>query len=120
MQQQVEWASMVMLVAVVVMPVAGLIVAYLFRRMEHDERLRAIERGVSLAAEDAEVRLKTRRAGLTLIGAGLGTMAGCLVAATKLGSHMIAGIGLGFIPFGAGVALLLDYWLQGRGKAVAR
>ena len=118
--QQVEWASLMMLGAVVVMPIAGLVVAYLFRRMEHEERLRSIERGVSLAADDAEVRLKTRRAGLTLIGAGLGTMAGCLVAATKLGSHLIAGMGLGLIPFGAGVALLIDYWLQVRGKADVR
>lgn len=107
-----EWAGLAMLAAMVVMPVAGLMIAFIFRKMEHQERLRAIEKGVSLSADETEIRLRTRRAGLTLIGGGLGTMVGSLVASTKLGSHMVAGIGLGVIPVGAGLALLVDYWLQ--------
>lgn len=112
--QREEWASLAMLAAMVVIPVAGLMIAFLFRRMEHHERLRAIEKGVSLSADQEEIRLRTRRAGLTLIGAGVGTMAGSLVASMKLGSHMVAGIGLGIIPVGAGLALLVDFWLQQR------
>ena len=112
--QREEWASLAMLAAMVVIPVAGLMIAFLFRRMEHHERLRAIEKGVSLSADQAEIRLRTRRAGLTLIGTGLGTIVGSLVASIKLGSHMVAGIGLGIIPVGAGLALLVDYWLQQR------
>lgn len=109
-----EWASMIMLVAIVALPAIALVFAYLFRRLENQERLRAIEKGLSASFDPVEAALRTRRSALALIGAGAGTVLGAVFAAMKLGSHMVAAIGLGLIPLGAGLALLVDYWLQRR------
>jgi hypothetical protein len=109
-----ELTSVIMLASIVVFPVIGLLFAYLFRRLDTQERLRAIEKGLSMSADPLQAAFRTRRTALALIGAGAGTIAGALFAATKLGSHLVAGIGLGLIPLGAGLALLLDYRLQRR------
>ena len=112
-----ELASIIMLAAIVVFPVIALLFAYLVRRLDTQERLRAIEKGLSMSFDPVQTALRTRRSALALIGAGAGTVVGALFAATKLGSHMVAGIGLGLIPLGAGLALLVDYWLQRRETA---
>ena len=109
-----EWAGLIMLGAIVVLPAIALVVAYLFRRLESEERLRAIEKGLSLSFNSRETALRTRRSALALIGAGVGTVVAAIIAATKLGSHMVAGAGLGLIPLGTGLALAFDYWLQRR------
>jgi hypothetical protein len=109
-----EWAGLIMLGAIVVLPAIALVVAYLFRRLENEERLRAIEKGLSVSFNPLETALRTRRSALALIGAGAGTVVAAMGAATKLGSHMVAGAGLGLIPLGAGLALAFDYWLQRR------
>lgn len=112
-----EWASLIMLGAIVILPAVALVIAYLFRRLENQERLRAIEKGLSPAFNPLETALRTRRSALALIGAGVGTAVAAIVAATKLGSHMVAGVGLGLIPLCAGLALAVDYWLQRRDLA---
>jgi hypothetical protein len=99
------------------LPAVALVIAYLFRRLENQERLRAIEKGLSPSFNPLETALRTRRSALALIGAGVGTAVAAIVAATKLGSHMVAGVGLGLIPLCAGVALAVDYWLQRRDLA---
>ena len=109
-----EWAGLIMLGAIVVLPAIALVVAYLFRRLESEERLRAIEKGLSLSFNSRETALRTRRSALALIGAGVGTVVAAVIAATKLGSYMVAGAGLGLIPLGTGLALAFDYWLQRR------
>ena len=112
-----ELASMIMLAAIVVLPVIALLFAYLMRRLDTQERLRAIEKGLSVSFDPVQAAFRTRRSALALIGAGAGTVAGALFASIKLGSQMVAGIGLGLIPLGAGLALLVDYRLQRRDAA---
>jgi hypothetical protein len=109
-----EWAGLILLGAIVVLPAIALVLAYLFRRLESEERLRAIEKGLSVSFDPLESALRTRRSALALIGAGIATVVAVMAAATKLGSHMVAGAALGLIPLGAGLALAFDYWLQRR------
>ena len=102
-----EWTSLVMLLAMLVMGTVALVVAY-------QERARAIEKGAQGAVDPMDAALRTRRSALALVGVGAGLILGSLLASMKLGSHLVAGIGLGFIPALAGLGLLLDYRLQRR------
>lgn len=103
-----ELASLILLSGIILLPMVAMIFAYMMRRLEATERLRAIERGLTITADPVQTLRLGRMYAVLLIGAGLGTIAGALLAATKLGSDMVAGAGLGCIPLGAGVALLFD------------
>ena len=98
----------------VILPTAAMIVAYLFRRLESQERLKAIEHGHLLAFDAREIALRTRRSGLVLIAAGVGIVAGVFLVAMNLGGEYLAGAGLGVIPIFIGIGLIVDYLLQVR------
>lgn len=97
---------------VIVLPTVAMIVAYLFRRLESQERIRAIEQGHLLSFEPREIALRTRRSGIVMIMAGVGILIGITVAASKLGSEVLSGLGFGILPALIGVGLLIDYALQ--------
>jgi len=90
-------------------------VAYLFRRLQTQERLRAIEKGLTLAFDPCEVASRTRRSGIVLTAAGAGiASADALVAWIEYSKHLLIGMALAFIPFAIGLGLLYDYWLQSK------
>lgn len=96
----------------VVLPTVAMIVAYLFRRLASQERLKAIEHGQLLAFDPGELALRTRRSGIVLIAAGVGIAAAVVLAAVQLGSEVLAGLGLGVLPILIGCGLIVDYRLQ--------
>lgn len=98
----------------VVLPTVAMVIAYLFRRLESQERLKAIEHGHLLAFDAREIALRTRRSGVVLIASGFGVVVAVILAAMRLGDEVLAGLGLGIIPILIGMGLLIDYLLQAR------
>jgi len=95
------------------LPVAGLILAYLFRRLESQERIAAIEKGLSTEPQARDVASRTRRTGIVLLSAGVGICVGeRLLTALEgdMGTRIY--LALAFIPISVGLGFLLDYRLQ--------
>jgi di/tricarboxylate transporter len=99
----------------VVLPIAGLLTAYLFRRLSSRERMRAIERGVNIPFDSTSPRqraARVRRLGIVLVALGVGIAltftVGYLVERDK---GMLIAAAFGFIPALIGVGLLIDYRL---------
>lgn len=101
---------------IAVLPTVAMIITYLFRRLENQERLKAIEHGQLLAFDPREIALRTRRSGVVLIAAGVGIIGAVVLAAMQLGSEALAGLGLGVIPIFIGTGLIIDYRLQVRSR----
>lgn len=101
-------------IVLTVLPTAAMVIAYLFRRLESQERLKAIEQGHLLAFDPQEIALRTRRSGIACIAAGLGILAAIVIAARSFGDDMLGGLGLGVIPLFIGVGLMVDYRMQVR------
>jgi hypothetical protein len=99
----------------VILPVAGFVTAYLFRRLSSQERLRAIEKGVSIPVGITNPRqraARVRRCGIVMVALGIGLAFSMLVAWLVEGDkHVLIGAAFGFIPALIGVGLLIDYRL---------
>ena len=54
------------------LPALALLALYFFRRLQSQERLRAIERGVDLTVDREATAARTRRSGIVCIAGGLG------------------------------------------------
>jgi len=101
----------------VVVPLIALTVFYLMRRLQSQERLRAIEKGVTIPVarpDPWERATRTREGGIILVAIGLGLF--LLVAASTgmKGYGLSAGAGVGATPFLMGLGLLLSYRLRVR------
>lgn len=97
----------------VVVPLAVLTVVYLSRRLQSQERIKAMEQGVNIPFEVADPReraARTRRWGMVWIAVGLGMIlsfaAGALIEQDR---DTLMGSALGIIPLLIGGGLLIDY-----------
>jgi hypothetical protein len=105
--------SWLFIVIVFGLPVAALILAYLFRRLESQERIAAIEKGLPIEPHARDVASRTRRTGIVLVSAGLGICFGeRLLTALEgdMGTRIY--LGLAIIPISVGLGFLIDYRLQ--------
>jgi Domain of unknown function (DUF6249) len=98
-------------------PVAALIMIYLVRSLQSKERLRAIEKGVSLPANGRDPWARAvaiRHSGIMSLAAGLGIV--MLFVGIQVVSHepsmIVLGVGVGAIPMLVGCGQLLEYWLR--------
>ncbi len=102
----------------ILIPVAALATAYLFRRLSSKERLLAIEKGAQLPFESLDPReraARSRRSGIVLIAVGLGIILACAaIAWSENERDALSGAALGIIPLLIGAGLLLDYRLRVR------
>ena len=100
-------------------PVAAMIMIYFVRRLQTKERLRAIEKGVSLPANGRdpwERAVSIRHSGIMSLAAGIGiTMlfVGIQVV-SQVPAMFVLGLGVGAIPTLVGCGQLLEYWLRVR------
>lgn len=98
----------------VIIPLGALIVIYLVRNLQAQERLRAIEKGVSLPLGDPwERSARTRRWGIVLVAGGFGLL---MFFAVVSMSDKDGRIGMAFaaIPIFIGFGLLYEYRLRAR------
>lgn len=97
----------------VVLPLAALITAYLFRRLTSRERLLAIEKGANMPFEIVDPReraARSRRWGIILVALGLGAaLAFAVIAAVEGDRDVLNGSALGIIPAVIGAGLLVDF-----------
>ena len=90
--------------------------AYLFRRLQSHERLKAIERGIDLAFDPHAAADTTRRAGIVLISLGLGmAVADCIVVWASGDVQAFVGLSLAVVPFAVGIGLCIDYRIARKG-----
>ena len=95
------------------LPLAGLILAYLFRRLESQERIAAMEKGLPTEPHARDVASRTRRTGIVLVSAGLGICLGeRLLKALEGDMGTTIYLGLAVIPISIGIGFLVDYRLQ--------
>ena len=100
-------------------PVTAMILIYLVRGLQTKERLRAIEKGVSLPADGRdpwERAVSIRHSGIMLLAAGLGItvlFVGIQVV-SQVPAMIVLGVGVGAIPMLVGCGQLLEYWLRVR------
>jgi hypothetical protein len=96
-----------------------MIVIYLVRGLQTKERLRAIEKGVSLPAnarDPWERAVAIRHSGIMSLAAGLGItvlFVGIRVV-SQVPAMIMLGLGVGAIPTLVGCGQLLEYWLRVR------
>jgi hypothetical protein len=98
----------------ILIPLVGMLVGYLIQKLKSEERLRAIEKGLPLPAEQPHVSdpwklaEALRLAGLILIAIGLG-IAALLVSLSLSLPDFPKGVIAASIPFLIGVALLIEH-----------
>ena len=106
-----------LLVAIwVVVPVVALIIVYLVRRLQTQERLRAIEKGVLVPLNPAdpwEHATRARRRGITFTAGGLGLLVFFTVALIFGDRRESAILGMAFtaIPILIGLGFVYEYRL---------
>jgi hypothetical protein len=106
----------VMLGVLVIIPLGALIVIYLVRHLQAQERLRAIEKGVPVPVifgDPWERAARTRRLGIVLVAGGLGLIPLFAVISTGDKGGFI-GLAMSAIPIFIGVGLLYEYRLRAR------
>ena len=108
---------MVLAVVFLLIPLTALIMIYLVRSLQTKERLRAIEKGVSLPANGRdpwERAASIRHSGILSLAAGFGIAV--LFIGIRMVSHVseliLLGFGVGAIPMLVGCGQLLEYWLR--------
>jgi uncharacterized membrane protein len=105
------------------LPTIAVIAAYLFRRLQAQERLKAIEKGIELAFDPDASAAASRRSGIVFTAAGVGiALADVIVAWVARDSEALVGLALAVVPIAVGFGLLLDYRLQraqARGRSSA-
>jgi hypothetical protein len=106
--------------AVIWLPTLAVAAMYFFRRLESQERLKAIEHGASVGLEPAMAALASRKSGLVLISAAVGIAAADLiVTVVSRDPQALVGMALAVIPFAIGIGLHIDYRLTMRAAATA-
>jgi len=107
----------------VVVPLAILTVVYLSRRLQSQERIKAMELGVSIPFEAADPReraARTRRWGIVWMAVGLGMIlsfgAGALIEQDR---DVLMASALGLIPMLVGGGLLVDFRYRSKELAAA-
>jgi hypothetical protein len=106
----------VMLGVLVIIPLVALIVIYLVRHLQTQERLRAIEKGVPVPAilgDPWERAARTRRWGIVLVAGGLGLIPLFAVVSTTDKDGFV-GLAMSAIPIFIGIGLLYEYRLRAR------
>jgi hypothetical protein len=97
----------------VILPIAGMTTAYMFRRLSSRERLEAIQKGVSIpiqATNPLQRAARVRRSGIVLLALGIGLALSLVVASLVEGDKdALIGAAFGSIPALIGVGLLIDY-----------
>ena len=100
-------------VLIVWLPTLTLAAVYLFRRLRLQERLKAIEHGRNLAFDPEVSAIRTRRAGIVLVAAGIGVALGdAILTGVFADAHLLAFLALAAVPLLVGLGLLLDHRLQ--------
>jgi hypothetical protein len=95
------------------LPAMALTFAYLLKRLQTQERLRAIEKGLPTAFDPYEITIRTRRTAIVLIALGVGLASAFALLAWGLHNGAIFnGAALAILPLFIGLGLLLDYRLQ--------
>ena len=97
-------------------PIVALLVVYLTRRLQSQERIKAIEKGVPIPFEPADPKeraARTRRAGIILVAFALGLVIFSVVGARiEQDRDMLIIAGGAAIPLLIGLGLLYDYRLR--------
>ena len=108
--------DVVAVVGVFSIPIVALIVLYLTRRLQSQERIKAIEKGVNIPFEPVDPKeraTRTRRAGIILVAFALGLVIFSLVGAKiEQDKDMLIIAGGAAIPLLIGLGLLYDYRLR--------
>ena len=100
-------AAVVMFLAVPLVAI-GMYTLYRVRKLRTDERLAAMQRGVSIPMEpDLSEAAKSRRYGILLVAGAIGYMAAFTIVARYEPDAMIAAA-FGALPFTLGLGYFLD------------
>ncbi len=108
--------EVILVSGIFLVPIAALVVVYLTRRLQSEERMKAIEKGVPIPFEPVEPReraARTRRWAIVLVALGLGVIV--VSVATVAVEHDRDGFilaGFAAIPILIGLGLLVDYRLR--------
>lgn len=97
-------------------PVAGFYLIYHLRRLKSQERLAAIEKGVSIPAEaDMPHHARSRRASILLLSGGIGWfITFWLISRLSFDSDVIGVALLGILPITVGIGCMVDATLLRR------
>ena len=99
---------------ILVIPVAAFVFAYLIRRLQTQERLRAIEKGVAIPQLAELDAARFRQKGILLVAFGLGLL--ILAIVSSIPSRVLIGFASIFILLGLG--MLLEYRLRVRDSQI--
>ena len=91
-----------------IIPVAAFVFAYLTRRLRTQERLRAIEKGVTIPQLAEQDATRCRRVGIVFVALGLGLL---VLAMAGLSFNRVV-MASAAIPILMGLGLLLEYRLS--------
>jgi hypothetical protein len=93
----------------------AVVAAYLFRKLQLQERLAAIARGADLTFDPEATANRTRRSGIVCIAAGLGLSIGDVIVAVAARDPMaLVGQAVAIVPVAVGLGLLVDYRISRR------
>jgi hypothetical protein len=101
------------LLATLWFPTITLAAVYLFRRLQSQERLKAIEKGLDLAFDPVASAASSRKSGIVLIAAGIGIAAATgIVTWVAHDREALVGLALAIVPVVVGVGLLIESRIQ--------
>jgi hypothetical protein len=108
--------QVLILVLIVWVPALALAALYLFRKLQLQERLQAIERGADLIVDRHATAARTRRSGIVCVAAALGLSAAAVILAFAAREPMMALVGqaVAIVPLAIGLGLLVDYRIARR------
>jgi hypothetical protein len=96
--------------AILWLPTVTLVGAYLFRRLQTQERLRAIEKGLEMGFDPEAHAASARRIGIVLIAAAVGiALAVGIITLVSREPEAMVGLALAVVPAAIGVGFLIDY-----------
>jgi len=97
------------------LPALALLALYFFRRLQSQERLRAIEHGADLTVDREATAARTRRSGIVCIASGLGlSVANVIVVIAAREPVAFVGQAVAIVPIAIGLGLLVDYRIAKR------
>jgi Domain of unknown function (DUF6249) len=101
------------------LPALALLALYFFRKLQTQERLQAIERGVDLTVDRVATAARTRRSGIVCIAGGLGlSVANVIVVIAAREPVAFVGQAVAIVPIAIGLGLLVDYRIAKRELAI--
>lgn len=99
----------------------AIIAMYMFRKLQLQERLAAIERGADLSFDPEATASRTRRSGIVFIAAGIGmSIADLIVAWAARDTQALVGQSFAVIAMAVGLGLLVDFRINRRELAARR